>query len=59
MGCGCKLWLKILAGLALILVSGKILNFDPWLIVGLYLALRGIMPMVCKCDPCCGTGKKK
>jgi hypothetical protein len=59
--CMCKKVLRILAGLALILVSLGVLNYDPWLIVGLYLALRGVMPLVCKCEAGCCTveGKKK
>jgi hypothetical protein len=57
----CKKILKILAGLALILVSVKTIAYDPWLILGLYLILRGIMPFVCGCEgACCSMeGKKK
>ena len=62
--CMCKKVLKILAGLALIAYGLHVLQYDqnfPWLIAGLYLALRGVMPMVCQCDAACCTmeGKKK
>jgi len=57
--CGCKQWLKLLAGLILVLVSAKTLNFDPWLVVGLYLMLRGLLPMMCKCDQCKVKDSKK
>ena len=66
--CGMKKWLKILAGLALIYASylGKnmmFVFFDPWMIVGLYLLLRGLLAMFCQCDCCKGNcemgGKKK
>jgi len=60
MGCMCKKILKILAGLGLIAVGLNIIS-NPWLIVGLYLLLRGAMPLMCKCE-CCGTAceaKKK
>ena len=50
--CGCKKWLKLIAGLVLILVSANMLQFSPWLIVGLYLALAGLMPMMCQCEAC-------
>ena len=56
---GCKMVLKILAGAVLILGSLKYLQFDPWLIVGLYLLLAGIAPFVCKCDCCSMENKKK
>jgi len=42
----------MLAGLVLILVSVKMLVLDPWLVVGAYLLLRGLLPMLCKCDSC-------
>ena len=61
MGCMCKKVLKILAGLGLIAV-GMGMYSNPWLIVGLYLFLRGIMPFMCKCECCggaCETKKKK
>ena len=57
--CECKKWLKLLAGLVLVLVSAKTLDFDPWLIVGLYLMLRGLLPMMCKCDACAVKDSKK
>jgi hypothetical protein len=60
--CNGKKWLKILAGLVLILVSASILTFNPWLVVGLYLLLAGACPMLCTCENCaeCRTeGKKK
>ena len=58
--CMCKKVLKIVAGLALIATSLYVIRVDPWLIVGLYLALRGIMPMVCKCEgACCSMDTKK
>ena len=50
--CECKKWLKLLAGIVLILVSLKYLALDPWLVVGVYFALCGLMPMVCKCETC-------
>ena len=56
--CGCKKWLKLLAGIVLVLASVKILVFDPWLVLGLYLVLAGLLPMLCKCD-CCAVGMKK
>lgn len=57
--CMCKKIVKILAGLALIAVSLKYLAYDPWLVVGLYLLLVGLAPLVCKCeDACCGVKKK-
>ena len=61
MGCMCKKVLRILAGLALIGVGLSMLMYNPWLIVGLYLFLRGVMPFMCKCEGgCCATtGKKK
>lgn len=55
--CECKKWLKLLAGLVLILVSFKMLAFDQWLVVGVYFLLCGLMPMMCKCDAC-GVKKK-
>ena len=61
---GCKMVLKILAGALLIAGNLGYLGapqFEmPWLIVGLYLLLAGIAPLVCKCD-CCAmkAGKKK
>jgi hypothetical protein len=59
-GCGCKGWLKIIFGVLLILVGAQVLGFNPWIILGLYLALKGLMPMMCKCDECSKTeGKKK
>jgi len=61
--CDGKKWLKIVAGVALILVSGNVISFSPWLIIGLYLALKGLLPMLCKCEccapTCCVEGKKK
>lgn len=55
--------LKILAGAVLIAGSFGYLGspqFEmPWLIVGLYLLLRGIAPLVCKCDCCAMKGGKK
>jgi hypothetical protein len=61
MGCMCKKILRILSGLALVFVSLRYLMYDPWLIVGLYLLLRGLLPMVCGCEgSCCAVeGKKK
>lgn len=56
--CECKKWLKLLAGLVFILVSYKVFILDPWLIVGAYLALCGLMPMACKCDACDMKKKK-
>ena len=61
MGCMCKKVLRILAGLALIGVGLSMLMYNPWLIVGLYLFLRGAMPFMCKCGCCggaCETKKK-
>ena len=55
--CMCKKVLKILAGLALIGVGMNMLS-NPWLIVGLYLLLRGIIPFMCKCE-CCGACEMK
>jgi len=56
----CKKVLKILAGLALIAVSLKYLAYDPWLVVGLYLLLAGVVPFVCNCEGgCCTVDKKK
>ena len=63
--CMCKKALKILAGLALIAAGlGMFPNSNgPWLIVGLYLLLRGLLPLMCKCECCSGAcemaGKKK
>ena len=59
--CMCKKVVKILAGLGLIAVGLNMLAYSPWLIVGLYLLLRGVMPLMCKCE-CCGgacEAKKK
>ncbi|MCX6772449.1 MAG: hypothetical protein NTV88_01615 [Candidatus Micrarchaeota archaeon] len=70
MGCMCKKVLKLLGGLGLIYASylanmGKLVLFDPWMILGLMFFLMGVMPFICKCD-CCGgcsncemPGKKK
>jgi len=58
-GCMCKKILKILAGLALIAVSLNYLIYDPWLIVGAYLLLRGLMPFACKCEGACCTMETK
>ena len=60
MGCcmGKKV-LKILAGLVLVLVSVKMLWFDPWLVLGLYLLLAGIAPFLCSCDCCAVETKRK
>ena len=52
--CVCKKWLKLLAGLAFILISAKILMYDWLLVLGIYFALVGLLPMVCKCDGCMG-----
>lgn len=61
--CMCKKVLRIVAGLALVGVGMGMLNYNAWLIVGVYLFLRGVMPLMCKCDGCCGssceTKKKK
>lgn len=62
--CMCKKVLKILAGLALVGVSLKYLSVDPWLVLGVFLVLVGIAPLVCGCESgaCCGVeakGKKK
>ena len=54
----CKKVLKILAGLGLILVGLNYLS-DPWLIVGVYLLLRGVVPFVCKCEGACCTMEAK
>ncbi len=56
--CMCKKVLKVLAGLVLVLVSMKMLVFDPWLVLGVYLVLAGLAPFVCSCD-CCAVGTKK
>ena len=57
--CMCKKALKILAGLGLIAVGMGMYN-NPWLVVGLYLLLRGVVPMVCKCESgCCTMPEKK
>jgi hypothetical protein len=50
--CMCKKWLKLLAGLVLILISLKYLALDPWLVIGVLFVLIGLMPMLCKCDEC-------
>lgn len=50
--CMCKKWLKLLAGLVLILGYFKMFVLDPWLVIGVYLFLCGLMPMLCKCDGC-------
>ncbi|MCX6770813.1 MAG: hypothetical protein NTX79_02045 [Candidatus Micrarchaeota archaeon] len=52
--------MKILTGLALIAVGLGMFLYSPWLIVGLYLLLRGVIPMMCKCEGCgtCETRKK-
>ena len=58
--CMCKKVLKILAGIGLIAV-GLGMFANPWLVVGLYLLLRGVMPLMCKCECCggaCETKKK-
>lgn len=61
---GCKTWLKLLAGLAFIGLAMGYLNYSPWLVLGVYFLLRGIMPFFCKCE-CCSAcdmgmgGKKK
>lgn len=60
--CMCKKVLKILAGLALIGISLNYLTMDVWLVVGAYLLLAGVVPLVCKCEGGCCTmpgGKKK
>jgi len=59
MGCICKKVLRILAGLALIAVSLKYIADMPWLIVGTYLLLRGVIPFVCKCEGACCTMETK
>ncbi len=57
--CECKKWLKLLAGIVFILGSLKLyLAFDPWLVLGAYFVLCGLMPMVCKCEMC-DVKKKK
>ncbi|MFA5929869.1 MAG: hypothetical protein WC861_03215 [Candidatus Micrarchaeia archaeon] len=53
----CKKVLRILAGLGLIAVGLGMFS-NPWLIAGLYLLLRGIMPLMCKCE-CCGACETK
>jgi hypothetical protein len=58
--CMCKKVLKIIAGLALIGISLGLMGYDPWLIIGVYLLLRGVMPFVCKCGGnCCSMEGKK
>ena len=59
MGCcmGKKV-LRILAGLVLIAVGLGMFLYSPWLIVGLYLLLRGLIPFMCKCE-CCGACEMK
>jgi len=57
-GCMCKKVLKILAGLGLIAVGLNMIAYSPWLIAGLYLLLRGLAPLMCKCD-CCGACETK
>ena len=62
MGCCMgKKWLNILAGLVLILIAIGVFSFNYWLIVGLYLLLKGLMPFLCPCECCgaCKMGKKK
>ena len=66
MGCcmGKKI-LKILAGIGLLGVGMSYLNYTtaPWMIVGAFLFLAGLLPLVCKCECCSGAcampGKKK
>ena len=58
--CMCKKALRILVGLALIGVGMNYLMLNPWLVVGVYLLLRGVMPFVCKCEGgCCTMPDKK
>ena len=57
--CGCGRWLKIIFGVLLLLTGTGVLGFNPWVVLGLYLLLKGLMPMLCKCDECMVEGKKK
>ena len=50
--CGCKKWLALIFGVLLILSGSNVLGFNPWVILGLYFALKGLLPMMCKCDAC-------
>ncbi|MCX8175422.1 MAG: hypothetical protein N3E51_04410 [Candidatus Micrarchaeota archaeon] len=62
---GCKSWLKLLGGLALMYSSfatyGIVKPLDPWFILGLMFFLMGVAKFVCKCECCasCETGGKK
>ena len=61
-GCGscvCGKWLKIVFGVLLMLSGASVLGFNPWVVLGLFFALKGLMPMICKCDSCDMEGKKK
>jgi len=53
--CGCKKWLKLLAGLAFLAIVGGYLNYSPWLVFGLYYLLAGLLPIFCPCDCCKGN----
>lgn len=57
--CVCKGWLKIIFGVLLMLSGAGVLGFNPWVILGLFFALKGLMPMLCKCDDCCDMKKRK
>ena len=61
--CMCKKFLNILAGLALIAIAMNMFTLNYWLVVGLYLLLKGIMPFICACGCCkdgvCDMKKKK
>ena len=55
--CICKKILKILAGLGLIGVGTSFFNYTtaPWMIVGAFLLLTGMLPFICKCGCCSGA----
>ncbi|MCX8194968.1 MAG: hypothetical protein N3G22_02580 [Candidatus Micrarchaeota archaeon] len=57
--CGCKSWLKLIFGALLILSGSGVLGFNPWVVLGILIALLGVSPMLCKCEECCAVPKKK
>lgn len=61
MGCMGKKWLNILAGLVFIAIALNLFTLNYWLIVGLYLLIKGLLPFFCTCECCqeCSMKKKK
>ena len=60
--CMCKKFLNIIAGLVLVAIAMNLFILNVWLVIGLYLFLKGIMPFICSCECCkgaCDTKKKR